>query len=160
MCEGYKGKKKEGRGKTKQILLMWAGSLKFSTPSAWISELQGRFHLRVESQPWGQEELYKIWTEPDNALQKQYSALLATENVEINFTECGLKAISSFAEEVNTRTENIGARRLYTIMEKLLADISFEAPERAGEKIEINAEYVSAHLEELQSNDDLTRFIL
>ena len=106
-----------------------AGAFHFSKPSDMIPELQGRFPLRVELQALGKEEFLRILTEPDNALTKQYEALLGTEQIRLSFTRDGLEEVAAFAEDTNSRTENIGARRLYTIMEKILADISFDAPD-------------------------------
>ena len=160
IVEGSTVNTKYGMIKTDHILFIAAGAFHFSKPSDMIPELQGRFPLRVELQALGKEEFLRILKEPDNALTRQYSALLGTENVQIDFTEDGLEEIARFAEEINSRTENIGARRLYTIMEKILADISFEAPERAGERISINADYVNDHLKDVREDQDLGRYIL
>ena len=114
----------------------------------------------MELQALGSKEFYRILTEPHNSLQKQYAALLSTENVTLHFSDEGLREIASFAEETNARSENIGARRLYTILEKILADISFEAPDRAGQHIVIDKAYVSEHLEDVRNDVDLQQFIL
>ena len=114
----------------------------------------------MELQALGSKEFYRILTEPHNSLQKQYNALLSTENVTLHFSEDGLREIASFAEETNARTENIGARRLYTILEKILADISFDAPERAGQHIVIDKNYVCEHLADVRNDVDLQQFIL
>ena len=116
--------------------------------------------LRVELQPLGSHEFYRILTEPDNSLQKQYAALLSTENVALHFTEEGLREIASFAEDTNARKENIGARRLYTILEKILADISFDAPDRAGQHIVVDKAYVEEHLDDVKQDVDLRQFVL
>lgn len=160
IVEGSVVNTKHGMIRTDHILFIAAGAFHFSKPSDMIPELQGRFPLRAEMQALGKKEFYKILTEPDNALTKQYTALLGTEKISLNFTSDGLEEISAFAEEVNAKTENIGARRLYTIMEKILADISFEAPEKPGEIINVNKEYVDEHLSEIAKDQDLSRYIL
>ena len=160
VVEGCVVNTKHGMIHTDHILFIAAGAFHFSKPSDLIPELQGRFPLRVELQPLGSDEFYRILTEPHNSLQKQYSALLSTENVRLDFTEDGLREIASFAEDTNARNENIGARRLYTILEKILADVSFEAPEREGEHIIIDKNYVSEHLEDVKKDVDLRQFIL
>lgn len=160
IVEGCSVKTKYGMVRTDHILFIAAGAFHFSKPSDMIPELQGRFPLRVELQALGREEFLRILTEPDNALTKQYKALLATEQVDLEFTQDGLEEIASFAETINSQTENIGARRLYTIMEKILADASFEAPDMGGAHIVINKEYVCAHLSDVRSDQDLSRFIL
>ena len=114
----------------------------------------------MELQALGKEDFYRILTEPDNALTKQYAALLGTEKVILEYTKDGLEEIASFAEEINASTENIGARRLYTMMEKILADVSFDAPSIPGAHIIVNRKYVSEHLEDIKSDQDLSRYIL
>ena len=160
VVEGCVVNTKYGMIHTDHILFIAAGAFHFSKPSDLIPELQGRFPLRVELQALGSEEFFRILTEPHNSLQKQYNALLSTENVTLHFSEEGLREIASFAEETNARTENIGARRLYTILEKILADISFEAPEHAGEHIVIDKAYVTEHLADVKNDVDLQQFIL
>ena len=160
IVEGSVVNTKYGMIRTDHILFIAAGAFHFSKPSDMIPELQGRFPLRVELDALGKEEFYRILTEPDNALTKQYGALLATEKIALDFTEDGLKEIAEFAESINSQTENIGARRLYTIMEKILANISFDAPERQGEKVSINREYVNTQLEDIKEDRDLSRYIL
>ncbi len=160
VVEGCVVNTKYGMIKTDHILFIAAGAFHFSKPSDLIPELQGRFPLRVELSPLTKDDFYKILTEPRNALTIQYKALLATEGVEIEFTEDGLKEIASFAEKINQETENIGARRLYTLMERVLHNLSFEAPERAGEKVVIDAQYVKEQLKDFQEDIDLTRYIL
>lgn len=160
IVEGSVINTKYGMIKTDHILFIAAGAFHLSKPSDLIPELQGRFPLRAELEPLGKHEFYRILTEPDNALTRQYEALLATEGVTIVFTDEGLKEISAFAEDVNSQTENIGARRLHTIMEKILSDISFDAPEKSGTVLDVTKEYVVSYLEDLRSNTELSRFIL
>lgn len=160
IVEGSTVNTKYGMVKTDHILFIAAGAFHFSKPSDMIPELQGRFPLRVELQPLGKNEFFRILTEPDNALTKQYAALLATENISLEFTKDGMEEIAGFAEYTNATAENIGARRLYTIMEKILSDISFEAPERQGEHMVIDRDYVNAHLQDIREDQDLSRYIL
>lgn len=160
IVEGSTVNTKYGMVKTDHILFMAAGAFHFSKPSDMIPELQGRFPLRVELSALGREEFLRILTEPDNALTKQYEALLGTENVRLEFSRDGLEEIASFAEEINASAENIGARRLYTIMEKILADISFEAPDRPDEVVVINRDYVRENLKDIREDQDLGRYIL
>lgn len=160
VVEGCVVNTKHGMIHTDHILFIAAGAFHFSKPSDLIPELQGRFPLRVELQPLGSGEFYRILTEPHNSLQKQYRELLSTEGVNLDFTEEGLREIAAFAEDTNARHENIGARRLYTILEKILADVSFEAPERRGERIVIDKDYVAQHLEDVKRDVDLRQFIL
>jgi ATP-dependent HslUV protease ATP-binding subunit HslU len=160
IVEGSAVNTKYGMIRTDHILFIAAGAFHFSKPSDMIPELQGRFPLRVELQPLGKEEFLRILKEPDNALTKQYEALLATEQIRLSFTDDGLEEIAAFAEDTNTRTENIGARRLYTIMEKILADISFDAPEMPGAQIVVNKTYVEDHLQDVRDDQDLSQYIL
>ncbi|MCR5563387.1 MAG: ATP-dependent protease ATPase subunit HslU [Desulfovibrio sp.] len=160
IVEGCAVNTKYGLVHTDHILFIAAGAFHFSKPSDMIPELQGRFPLRVELQALGRDDFLRILTEPDNALTKQYSALLGTEGIRLDFTEDGLNEIAAFAEDINASTENIGARRLYTIMEKILADISFEAPSMTGACIVVNQKYVSEHIEDVRSDQDLSRYIL
>lgn len=160
IVEGSTVNTKYGMVRTDHILFMAAGAFHFSKPSDMIPELQGRFPLRVELGALGKDEFLRILTEPDNALTKQYEALLATENVRLQFSHDGLEEIASFAEEINASTENIGARRLYTIMEKILADISFEAPDRPNEIVVVNRDYVRENLKDIREDQDLGRYIL
>ncbi|WP_374282018.1 ATP-dependent protease ATPase subunit HslU [Desulfovibrio sp.] len=160
IVEGSAVNTKYGMIRTDHILFIAAGAFHFSKPSDMIPELQGRFPLRVELQPLGKEEFLRILKEPDNALTKQYEALLATEQIRLSFTDDGLEEIAAFAEDTNTRTENIGARRLYTIMEKILADISFDAPEMPGAQIVVNKAYVEEHLQDVRDDQDLSQYIL
>jgi ATP-dependent HslUV protease ATP-binding subunit HslU len=158
--EGSTVNTKYGMVKTDHILFIAAGAFHISKPSDLIPELQGRFPLRVELKDLGQEEFYRILTEPANALTKQYSALLSTEDIELSFGDDALREIAAFAEQINQETENIGARRLYTIMERILSDLSFEAPDRPGQKVAVDRVYVREHLKDVQQDHDLSRYIL
>lgn len=160
IVEGSSVNTKYGLVRTDHILFIAAGAFHFSKPSDMIPELQGRFPLRVELDALGKKEFFQILTEPDNALTKQYAALLATEDISLEFENDGLEEISSFAEDINGKTENIGARRLYTVMEKILHEISFDAPEKRGEKVVIDRDYVLRHLEDIREDHDLSRYIL
>jgi ATP-dependent HslUV protease ATP-binding subunit HslU len=145
---------------TDHILFIAAGAFHVSKPSDLIPELQGRFPIRVELEPLGKDEFIRILTEPQNALVKQYMALLATEDVTLEFTGDAVDRIADFATVVNERTENIGARRLHTVMEKLLDEVSFEAPDLAEKTITIDAVYVDRMLADIVKNEDLSRYIL
>lgn len=160
VVEGSTVNTKYGMVKTDHILFIAAGAFHISKPSDLIPELQGRFPLRVELKDLGQEEFYRILTEPANALTKQYSALLSTEDIELSFGDDALREIAAFAEQINQETENIGARRLYTIMERILSDLSFEAPDRPGQKVAVDRAYVRKHLKDVQQDHDLSRYIL
>ncbi len=160
IVEGCSVNTKYGMIKTDHILFIAAGAFHMSKPSDLAPELQGRFPLRVELDSLGKEEFLRILTEPKNALTKQYSALLATEKVSVEFLPDALEEIAAFAERTNQETENIGARRLYTIMEKILTDLSFEAPERPGLKVNIDRSYVREKLGDVLENRDLGRYIL
>jgi ATP-dependent HslUV protease ATP-binding subunit HslU len=160
VVEGCVVNTKYGMIRTDHILFIAAGAFHYSKPSDLVPELQGRFPLRVELKALTKDDFYRILTEPQNALTKQYKALLATEGIGIEFTDSALKEISAFAQKINDETENIGARRLYTIMEKILSDLSFEAPERQGEKVVIDEAYVREQLKDVQEDRDLSRYIL
>ncbi len=160
IVEGSAVKTKHGMVRTDHILFIAAGAFHFSKPSDLIPELQGRFPLRVELSALGKDDFYRILTEPNNALTKQYSALLGTEGVTVEFSDSGLKEVAVVAEYANHEMENIGARRLYTILEKILSDISFEAPERAGETIMVDKEYVREHIDDILQDKDLSQYIL
>ncbi|MCX5718140.1 MAG: ATP-dependent protease ATPase subunit HslU [Nitrospirae bacterium] len=160
VVEGTTVTTKHGPVKTEHILFIAAGAFHMSKPSDLIPELQGRFPIRVELDPLGKDEFVRILTEPYNALTKQYTALLATENVEINFRKDAVEEIAGIAATVNEKTENIGARRLHTVLEKLLEDISFEAPEKKNGKLPIDREYVRAKLADIVKDEDLSRYIL
>lgn len=160
IVEGSVVNTKYGMIRTDHILFIAAGAFHVSKPSDLIPELQGRFPLRVELSALGKEEFLKILKEPHNALTLQYTALMGTEGVTVCFEEDGLEEIAAFAEETNKQTENIGARRLYTIMEKILADLSFEAPDRQGETVTVDSVWVRNKLEDVRQNADLSRYIL
>jgi ATP-dependent HslUV protease ATP-binding subunit HslU len=160
IVEGTTVNTKHGMVRTDHILFIAAGAFHVSKPSDLIPELQGRFPIRVELEPLGKGDFVRILTEPKNALVKQYVALLETEGVTIRFTDEAIDRIAEFATLVNERTENIGARRLHTVMEKLLDEISFEAPELLDKQITIDAAYVDRMLGEIVRNEDLSRYIL
>lgn len=160
IIEGTTVVTKYGMVRTDHILFIAAGAFHISKPSDLIPELQGRFPIRVELKPLGKEEFIRILTEPENALTKQYVALLATEGVKLTFTEDAISAIAEVAARINERTENIGARRLYTVMEKLLEDILFDAPEMQGQEVVIDSKYVWEKLGEFVKDEDLSRYIL
>lgn len=160
IVEGSVVNTKYGMIKTDHILFIAAGAFHFSKPSDLIPELQGRFPLREELSSLHKEEFYKILTEPKNALTVQYKALLETEGVIIDFTREALEEISAQAEKINEETENIGARRLYTIMEKILANLSYEAPDKSGQTIVVDREYVREQLSDVVEDRDLSRYIL
>lgn len=160
IVEGCVVNTKYGMIRTDHILFIGAGAFHISKPSDLVPELQGRFPLRVELRALTKEDFYRILTEPRNALTVQYVGLLETEKVDVAFTDEALLEIAGFAQEINEETENIGARRLYTIMEKILSDLSFDAPERAGEKVVIDPEFVRSQLQDVKEDRDLSRFIL
>lgn len=160
IVEGSAVNTKYGMVRTDHILFIAAGAFHFSKPSDMIPELQGRFPLRVELNALGREEFLRILTEPHNALTRQYAALLGTEQIRLQFSEDGIEEIAAFAEEINATSENIGARRLYTIMEKILADISFDAPDMPGAQIVVNRAYVQEHLRDVREDQDLSQYIL
>ena len=160
IVEGSVVTTKYGMVRTDHILFIAAGAFHTAKPSDLIPELQGRFPLRVELSALGKEEFLRILREPHNALTLQYAALMETEGVSLEFSDDSLEEVAAFAEETNRQTENIGARRLYTIMEKILSDLSFEAPERSGDKVRIDREWVREKLDDVRENADLSRFIL
>lgn len=160
IVEGCTITTKYGPVRTDHILFIAAGAFHMTKPSDLIPELQGRFPIRVELEPLGKEEFVRILKEPHNALTKQYTALLSTEDIDVNFTDDAIDEIATIAAEVNEKTENIGARRLHTVLEKLLEDISFEAPERKNGRLVINREYVRTKLSEIAKDEDLSRYIL
>ena len=160
IVEGCTVSTKYGIVKTDHILFIAAGAFHTTKPSDLIPELQGRFPIRVELDSLGEEEFVRILGEPDNSLIKQYTALMETEGVELSFTPEAVREIARIAAQVNDRTENIGARRLHTVMEKLLEEISFSAPELPDKKVAITDKYVRDRLEELVKDEDLSRYIL
>ncbi|WP_274651552.1 ATP-dependent protease ATPase subunit HslU [Paenibacillus humicola] len=160
IVEGSTVTTKYGSVKTDFILFVAAGAFHIAKPSDLIPELQGRFPIRVELTNLGLEDFIRILTEPKNALTKQYTALLETEGIEIDFTDEAIRELASIAVDVNKNTENIGARRLHTILEKLLEDLSFEAPELSLDRMTITPEYVREKLGNIAKNRDLSQYIL
>ncbi len=160
IIEGSTVTTKHGPVKTDHILFIASGAFHVSKPSDLIPELQGRFPIRVELDSLGREEFARILTEPKNALLRQYMAMLRTEGVEIEFTDDAVDEIARVAESVNNQTENIGARRLHTLMEHLLEDILFDAPDMEEKKILIDKEYVYAKVKDIMEDEDLSRYIL
>jgi ATP-dependent HslUV protease ATP-binding subunit HslU len=160
IVEGTTVTTKYGMVRTDHILFIAAGAFHVSKPSDLIPELQGRFPIRVELHSLGKEEFIRILTEPENALIKQYTALLGTESIKLEFKDDSIAEIAATAALINERTENIGARRLYTIMEKLLEELSFDAPEMTGRAMVIDANYVKGKLKDFVEDEDLSRYIL
>ena len=160
IVEGTTVNTKYGMVKTDHILFIASGAFHVSKPSDLIPELQGRFPIRVELEALGRDDFIRILTEPKNALIKQYIALLSTEGLSIRFTEGAIERIADFATVVNERTENIGARRLHTVMEKLLDEISFEASDMSERSVVIDEAYVERMLADIVSNEDLSRYVL
>jgi ATP-dependent HslUV protease ATP-binding subunit HslU len=160
IVEGTTVMTKYGMVKTDHILFIAAGAFYVSKPSDLIPELQGRFPIRVELEPLGKEEFIRILTEPQNALITQYVELMKTENVQLSFNKEAIEEIAETAAKINDKMEDIGARRLYTIMERLLDEVSFDAPELHGQEIAIDAGYVKKKLEEFLKDEDLSRYIL
>jgi ATP-dependent HslUV protease ATP-binding subunit HslU len=160
IVEGSTVATKYGMARTDHILFIAAGAFHVAKPSDLIPELQGRFPIRVELEPLTRQDFVRILSEPQNALVRQYVELLKTEGVTLRFNPDAVDAIAEIASEVNQRTENIGARRLYTVMEKLLEEISFTAPDLTGKELVIDAEYVHARLAEVLKDEDLSRYIL
>ena len=160
IVEGSTITTKYGPVKTDHILFIAAGAFHVAKPSDLIPELQGRFPIRVELEPLTKNDFIRILTEPQNALLKQYRALLETEGVTLDFTREGTEEIAATAVQVNEQSENIGARRLFTIMERLLEEISFEAPELAEKKLTIDAQAVKDRLKDIVKDQDLSRYIL
>lgn len=160
LVEGCTVSTKHGMIKTDHILFIASGAFHVSKPTDLIPELQGRLPIRVELNALTANDFVRIITEPNASLTKQYIALMATEGVTLSFTEDGVQCIAQTAYDVNELTENIGARRLYTIMERLLETLSFEAPDKSGTEIVIDAAYVNKHVSELSKDEDLSRYIL
>jgi len=160
LVEGTSVSTKYGVVKTDHILFIASGAFQLSKPSDLIPELQGRFPIRVELQSLSVQDFVAILTQTDASLVKQYQALLATENVKVEFHEEGITRLAHIAFDVNERTENIGARRLSTVMERLLDEVSFDATSLGGQTIQVDAAYVEARLGELSQNEDLSRYIL
>jgi ATP-dependent HslUV protease ATP-binding subunit HslU len=160
IVEGSTVQTRHGPVRTDHVLFIAAGAFHVAKPSDLIPELQGRFPIRVELGSLSREDFVRILTEPRNSLVRQYSALLRTEGVELEFTDDGVRAIAEIAALANDRAENIGARRLHTVMERLLDEVSFEAPDRGGARIVIDADFVRTRLEPLVRDEDLSRYIL
>ena len=160
LVEGCTVSTKSGMIKTDHILFIASGAFHLSKPSDLIPELQGRLPIRVELSALSVGDFVRILREPDAALTEQYSALMATEEVSLEFTDEGLQRLAEVAYEVNEKQENIGARRLYTVMERLLESVSFEASDMRGKSVVIDADYVAEHLEELAKDEDLSQYIL
>ena len=160
LVEGSTVTTRYGMVKTDHILFIASGAFHFSKPSDLIPELQGRLPIRVELDALGVAEFSRILVEPDASLTQQYSALMQTERLELSFSEDGIARIAEIAWQVNESTENIGARRLHTVMERLLESLSFEAPDQGEKSIRIDARYVAEHLDDLIKDEDLTKYIL
>ena len=160
LLEGSTVSTKYGMVKTDHILFIASGAFQISSPSDLIAELQGRLPIRVELQALKVDDFIRILTEPFASLTEQYIALMATEGVELSFTDTGIRKIAEVSWQVNEQTENIGARRLYTVMERLLEVISFEATDISGQTVKVDKAYVEKHLGKLVMDEDLMRFIL
>ena len=160
LIEGTVVNTKHGTIKTDHILFIASGAFQLAKPSDLLPELQGRLPIRVSLKPLEKEDFKRILTEPEYSLIKQYQALLGTEDVNLEFSESGIESIANLAVHINSTIENIGARRLHTILERVLEDISFSAPDKGGEKLIIDSEYVNSHVDELSKNTDLSKFIL
>ena len=160
LIEGTTVSTKYGPIKTDHILFIASGAFQLAKPSDLLPELQGRLPIRVELDALNSEDFIRILKEPDNSLIKQYKALLKTENVDLDFTDGGIDTIANIANEVNSTVENIGARRLHTIIERVLDEISFTATDRAGEKITVDSDYIKKNIGELVKDTDLSKFIL
>ncbi|MBK5947295.1 HslU--HslV peptidase ATPase subunit [Rhodobacter veldkampii DSM 11550] len=160
LIEGTTVSTKYGPVKTDHILFIASGAFHIAKPSDLLPELQGRLPIRVELRPLTEADFVRILTETDNALTRQYTALMATEEVEVGFTEDGIAALAAIAAEVNRSVENIGARRLYTVMERVFEELSFTAPDRGGETVTVDAAFVEKHLGDLSRSADLSRYVL
>ena len=160
LVEGSTINTKYGMVKTDHILFIASGAFHVCKPSDLIPELQGRFPIRVELKSLTTEDFVRILTEPDASLTSQYTALIGTEEVKLTFTESGVRRLAEVAFQVNENTENIGARRLHTVMERLLETVSFDASDKSGSSLQVDAEYVDEHLAELARDEDLSRYIL
>jgi ATP-dependent HslUV protease ATP-binding subunit HslU len=160
LIEGTTVSTKHGSIKTDHILFIASGAFHVAKPSDLLPELQGRLPIRVELRALTEEDFVRILTETDNALTRQYTALMGTEGVEVAFTEDGIAEIAKIAAEVNRSVENIGARRLYTVMERIFEELSFHAPDRSGENVTVNANFIKTNIGDLASNMDLSRYVL
>jgi ATP-dependent HslUV protease ATP-binding subunit HslU len=160
LIEGTTVSTKYGPVKTDHILFIASGAFHIAKPSDLLPELQGRLPIRVELRPLTEEDFVRILTETDNALTRQYTALMATEEVTVSFTPEGIAALARIAAEVNRSVENIGARRLYTVMERVFEELSFTAPDRSGDQVTVDAAFVERHLGSLAQSADLSRYVL
>lgn len=160
LIEGTTVSTKHGPVKTDHILFIASGAFHIAKPSDLLPELQGRLPIRVELRPLTEHDFVRILTETDNALTRQYTALMATEEVTVTFTEDGIAALAKIAADVNQAVENIGARRLYTVMERVFEELSFNAPDRPGEGVTVDAEFVDKNLGELTKSTDISRYVL
>lgn len=160
IVEGSNVTTKYGMVRTDHILFIASGAFHLVKPSDLVPELQGRFPIRVELDDLGEEQFYRILTEPRNALIKQYIALMATEGISLTFTDESIREMAAIAAQVNSKTENIGARRLHTVIERVLEQLSFDAPDRGEGEFEVTAEYVKKQLVDIAGDEDLSRFIL
>jgi ATP-dependent HslUV protease ATP-binding subunit HslU len=160
LIEGTTVSTKHGPVQTDHILFIASGAFHIAKPSDLLPELQGRLPIRVELKPLTENDFVRILTQTDNALTRQYTALMATEGVTVGFTEDGIAALARIAAEVNRSVENIGARRLHTVLERVFEELSFVAPDRSGDAVSVDAAYVEARLGELSRNADLGRYIL
>ena len=160
LIEGTTVSTKYGAVKTDHILFIASGAFHVAKPSDLLPELQGRLPIRVELRALTEDDFIRILTETDNALTRQYSALMATENVSVTFTHDGIAALARIAAEVNASVENIGARRLYTVIERVFEELSFAAPDRGGDEVSVDAAYVEKHLGDLSRSTDLSRYVL
>ena len=160
LIEGTTVSTKHGPIKTDHILFIASGAFQLAKPSDLLPELQGRLPIRVELDALNEEDFKRILMEPDNSLIKQYKELLKTENVNLIFTDDGINLLAKVAAEVNASVENIGARRLHTLLEKVLDEISFTASDRSGEKVIVDSKYIEKNLGELTKDTDLSKFIL
>lgn len=160
LIEGTTVSTKHGPVKTDHVLFIASGAFHIAKPSDLLPELQGRLPIRVELRALTEADFVRILTETDNALTRQYTALMATEKVEVTFTDDGIAALAAIAAEVNRAVENIGARRLYTVMERVFEDLGFTAPDRSGDAVTVDAAFVEQHLGELSRSVDLSRYVL
>ena len=160
LIEGTTVSTKHGSVRTDHILFIASGAFHVAKPSDLLPELQGRLPIRVELRALTEADFVRILTETDNALTRQYAALMGTEEVAVTFTEDGIAALAKTAAEVNRSVENIGARRLYTVLEKVFEELSFEAPDRSGQSVTVDAAFVERHVGELARSADLSRYVL
>ena len=160
LIEGTTVSTKHGTIKTDHILFIASGAFHVAKPSDLLPELQGRLPIRVELRALTEEDFVRILTETDNALTLQYKALIATEGVEVTFSTEGINALAKIAADVNESVENIGARRLYTVMERVFEELSFTAPDKSGTSIEVNSDFVESNIGDLSKSSDLSRYVL